>query len=807
MTLLLPWLLGSLSGVAAAGVITPLYEGALVADGARSFTVELSAGVGTGKDRLKVKTDQAQVIAAEVTADGRIRVTLIPNAVTAPGDLALEVKLRGSRTIDEVVSLPVVPAPTGSLALTLDPPQLAIGEGDVTVRVSPVGGEHLPEGARKVLLSASVGTVSEPVYDGSDWVARYTPPSGLSSSVAAALVATDLTAPEQVVGAAVLPISPRRGEPFAPDSGADSAVVFAPLPDGAGIPSDTDRTAWLYVAGPDGAPTAGALTQGLTVGGPGRTRAEEVGDGWYRVRYQAPALGESWSVNARMGGASDALTGEAVSGLPTLAMSADVDELTGKGQTVTITLRAKDAGGAALPGLKTELQATGATAQSYLQDAGDGSYTQTFWVAAGTEEVLVSATPPVAPSGLPPARVLLWTDFDGLPADGRSTGRVRVIAEDALGLPVPNISVKLAVPMGDGSLPPTAETGKAGIASVDYAAGKAAGTSVLEARAGEVEGRALAWQSAVPIARAGDTATLARVDQWRGATPTLALRTPQPEVVAAPVAAAPAATTATTAAATTAAPTAAAPAATAAPATTAPPDTATTSPGGVFTGGSDLDPMVVLRLGLLNQGLSYTMVAPGATTVPEDTAYAKSLPTGVFGVAASGEFWIGGGDIGLEGRAQAGSYDLGGEVATEDNVNAYLFGVRYRYSLSESVRVYGGLGLSSFHTVFFRYEDSENAESSSPTLVKYPLLGGRTAAGLTWTSGPFTARGEVSVTWVPYPVDRSLGLGLDYAIMDPWLVGVGFDINRRTLDLEVGDDAATLGETRAALTLQGGVRF
>jgi len=795
--LLLPWLLSSLSGPAAAGVITPLYEGALVADGTRAFTVELSAGVGDGKDRLKVKTEQAEVLAAELTTDGRIRVTLVPLAISEPGALNLEVRIRGSRTVDEVVSLPVVPSPAGRLALTLDPPQLAIGEGDVTVRISPVGGEHLPEGARRVLLSASVGDVSEPVYDGSDWVARYTPPSGLSTSVAAALVATDLTAPEQVVGAAVLPISPRRGEPFAPDSAADGAVVFAPLPDGAGIPSDTDRSAWLYVTGPDGAPKLGALDQGLTVGGPGRTRSEEVGDGWYRVRYQAPALGESWSVNARLGGASDALTGTAVRGLPTLSMSADIDELTGDGQTLTITLRAKDAGGAALPGLKTELNATGATAQTYLQDAGDGSYTQRFWVGAGTDEVLISATPPVEPSGLPPTRVLLWTDFAGLPADGRSTGRVRVIAEDAFGLPVPGVSVKLAVPLGDGSLPPTAETGKAGIASVDYAAGTAGGASVLEARAGEVSGQALAWQSTGPIARVGDEATLARVDQWRGATPTLTLRTAQAAApVAAPVAAAPVAAAPTTAPVT-------APAVAAAPTTTAAPsDTATASPGG-----SDLDPMVVIRLGLLDQGLSYTMVAPGATTVPEDTAYAKSLPSGVIGFAASAEYWVNSGDIGIEGRVLAGNYDLGGEVTTEDNVNAYLIGARYRMSLSDSVRVHGGLGFHSFHTVFFRYEDSETADAGAPTLVTYPLRGARTAVGLSWTGGPVTARGEVSATFVPWPVDRSLGLGVDYAVMDPLLISAGLDISRRTLDLTVGDDAAELGETRAGLTLQGGVRF
>jgi hypothetical protein len=797
------WL--SLSPAAAAGTIVPLFEGDVVADGARQVAVELwIPGISAG-DRVKVKSADAQVIAVQQGEGGRTWVTLLPASKPAGGALSLEVKVRGGVSLDEVVEVPVAAAPRGALSIALEPAAIALGEGTVTVRVSP-GEGHLPPADRPVALDASVGSLSDPVFDGSAWVARYTPPAGLSEPVAALITASDLTAPEQVVGAVTLPISTSRGKAFAPvDDGAQ--LGFAPLPAGLKVPAETDRVAWLYASAPDGSPLTGAAD--LTVSGPGQPRVEEAGGGWYRVRYEAPQKGRDWTLSARMGAASDTLAGRSVAGLPRITLAADAEALSGQGQQLTLTLRAKDPTGAALTGLKTTLEASGAAASTYLADKGDGSYTQTFWVNPGVSEVQLYATPSIETSALPPARLVVWSDTATLPADGASSGRIRVVAEDAFGLPVANTRLGLAVPVGDGSLPPEVSTGAVGVATATYTAGREVGACRVEARLGDLRGGGLAWQGAAPVADTGDPQLAARVDAWRQATPALRLVNPEALAAAATAAAteatggAPASSTASSTASDTASATgdAAADAADAAPAR---------SGGGLsLPSSSGEHPLARLRLGGLSQSLDYSLVAANdATSLPANTSYSLPLTSGVLGLSVSGEFWPDRGRLGADARLVVGSYDLGGEADSQDTINTAMLGARGRLGADGPADAYAGAWLHSFHTVIFRYAETEDLEAGTPDMITYPRVGLRTAIGGTYDLGVVGLRAELGASWAPYPVERSLGLLVDYTgLHDLWMISAGWEGAWRSMSLVIGEDDASLSESRGALTVQAGLRY
>ena len=761
--------------LALAGQLTPLHEGPIPGDGTSTVTLLVHAPGARMGDKLKVRSNTVVVESAEVLPYDRLRFSFIPPEVSQPEDLSFDVKIKGDGIdTEESISVPLVPQVSGALSLNMDPPLTASGGAEVTIRASFQGNPHLEPEAREVAFSASAGTMSAPTFDGTSWVARYTPPADLDEPVAAVITAIDLSAPEQIIGGGTLPVSVTRsksfledpgsenvlkagGKDYGPitagadgkfsvdleltpglnslsltttsggtprtrevslDNGATAQIAFAPLPEGVVLPAGEPRTAWLYAADAAGAPRVSA---GVTVEGPGRTRVEDAGEGWYRVGFQ-PEAGQDWTLTATLDGESVSLSGVGAGPLPNLALTPESELLSGDEETLTVRLRAKDDEGTALPGLALNLRAAGAAPpkqKGELVDGEDGTYERPFEVEDDTAAVLLFASPSPAPSSLPPVQLRIWSALDELPSDGSNIGRVWVVAEDAYGQPVPGVEVGLAVPYGDGSLPPKVTTGDDGMGYAAFTAGTATTPTILRARAGSLQAAGLLWQGVPrPEALPGSPAVVAEADKWRGATPAVRVgRVPlkafdptEPAVLAAQSAAN---------------------------------DPASAAPA--------VEPdelsMLEVRLSGLYLSYTYSAVAEDEEELTDPTAaFGGGGATPIFGAGAEAEYFYDRWFVGVDARARFGSYAVAtGDDTFNDSLNRWYIGARGRWPIPtlEFLRPELGFGYQGSNALVFVFTDDTR---TTRDIANDSFSGWRTSLGLAADAGPVEISAEGATT-------------------------------------------------------------
>ncbi len=557
--------------------VTLVPTGPLVADGSTQATIRLYVDSGA---KVRVKADSGKLGAVTQSPDGVVTVLYTPPAVTAARTYQLRVTGGGE---DVTVDVPVVPATRGSLELVFDPPVLP-ATGTATVRITPDGASAVPADARRFLVSASSGTIDAPMPAGDGtWVARYTPPKGLSTPLPVVITAADAAAPDRVWGHALLPVTVRRSvsvdakpgtsnvllvggrtygpfpaaptgkvafeveldprQPTArlrsvnPDTSTDERevplpqgppqIVFVPSAPGAPAQPDLAVSVRFVAVESDGdAITADPPRVSASRGTLAQPLNED--EGW-RAVFTPPAQSGEAILSAEIPGAKADRRVAVSASVPTVTLVTQPEVLPKGATSFKVVARVKDAAGQAVVGRAPTFSVTGATISGTPKDNKDGTYTAMFSVASSATQVRVGATPAVDGTGQAPVRLVAWAAEPLVAANGVDAVTITVVPVDAWGVAVKGVQLRAGVPKGDGSVPATVTTDANGVARVVYTAGKTAGMTSVRVEGAGLVAEVPLWQSAggafPTLQPGGDEALDALRSRWQSAAPqTLVLR-------------------------------------------------------------------------------------------------------------------------------------------------------------------------------------------------------------------------------------------------------------------------------------------
>lgn len=571
LSTLLLWMNSAWAGV----VLVPTAP--LVADGLTTSTVRLYVEGGAAA-KAKIKPDSGKIGPVVSGADGVITFAFTPSAATAAGSVNFKVTVNGE---DTMVAIPVIPSNTGRLTITVDPPVLS-ASSTATIRIQPLSAGPVSADGRSFKVVASAGTVDAlSPSAGGTWVAHYTPPKGLTKPMTVVLSAGDAAAPESVWGVTTLPIVSRRSISLDVLAGSSNVLVagdrtYGPViaapsgkvafdvdldprqpraqltsvnPDTSRVQKDVDLpdvsgvdVAWLAgrtsvpagvtidlrlgTSSAGGMSTANApalTTTGGTLGAPVADAESFV------VKFTAPATLGDVTLSATIGDRKADLKVHVIAAPGSMTIVTDPVEIAAKGTSAVVTARVKDGAGAATVGRAPFLYAEGGVVGA-LKDNKDGSYTGTVKLTSTSTNLLrVWGIPSLEATGLAPSLLVIWPATSTVAANGTDAVALTVLALDAYGLPVPNVTIRLSVPHGDGSLPPELKTDAHGLGRTTFRAGKVAGLVSLRA-----EGAGL-WTEAPIVQASGPSPVIpvggppdidAQLERWRGAAPeTVAIRT------------------------------------------------------------------------------------------------------------------------------------------------------------------------------------------------------------------------------------------------------------------------------------------
>ncbi|MCK6524647.1 Ig-like domain-containing protein, partial [Myxococcota bacterium] len=572
-------LLSLSASMAWAGEVRLLNEAPLLADGAGELRVLLVVPGLQASDRVKLKTSEGTVTGFQQDGE-RLVVTVQPPQAYTEGTVRLTVSVRGAMKLDEDVLIPLHPPNKAQVGLSFSPDTWTAGQkGSVSVTLKPEGVHALPATARRYAVRASLGTVSalKANPDGS-FTATWTPPAKVTGPVNVVFTTTDLTAPDVVHGLGVLPVLMQRpqevsaapgsrntlvlGEkPYGPvDASADGKAKFTVLMDPRAPTATlqsvdatgrrTDTVVPLDVGGAPSltfAPLADAVPAGQPVklwvaalkadGTPwsdvpprieGLADPAVEGKGWFSYSATAPQTLGPWTVTAVMGDQKATLTLQVIDPPSVVTLTSSPRSLGEGAGEISVTATAKSAAGVALTQRPLVWSADGLTPVGAPKANGDGTVTQRYKVSASQQTARVIARLSLKPTGMPTARVVAWPLRPGVTADGQSAVELVVLTVDVWGMPVPNQTLTVTAPLGDGALAPTVKTDAQGLAVVRYRAGTQPGPARVRLDAGGVVGEVILWQTApgqdAPTLPAlGDALDLSALDLQQRGAPTLRL--------------------------------------------------------------------------------------------------------------------------------------------------------------------------------------------------------------------------------------------------------------------------------------------
>ncbi len=571
LSAMLIWMDSAFAGV----VLVPTAP--LVADGVTTSTVRLYVE-GGGGTKAKIKPDSGKIGPVVSGSDGVITFAFTPAAATAAGAVNFKVTLNGE---DTMIPVPVIPTNTGRVTITVDPPVVS-ASGSATIRIQPQSTGAIAADGRSFKVVASAGAIDALTpAGGGAWVAHYTPPKGLTKPMTVVISAGDAAAPDSVWGVTTLPIVSRRSVSFDALAGSSNVLVagdrtYGPViaapsgkvafdvdldprqprgqltsvnPDTSRVQKDVDLpdvsgvdVSWL--AGRTTLPTGATVdlrlgtssAGGMSTANPptvtatnGTLSAPAVDAESFVVKFTAPVTPGDVVLTAAIGDRKTGLTMHVVAAPGSMTLVTEPAEIAVKSTSMAVTARIKDGAGAAVVGRTPFLYADGGVIGA-LKDNKDGSYTATVKLTSATTNLLrVWGIPSLEATGLAPVRLVILPSTSTVAANGTDAVSLTVLALDAYGLPVPNVTVRLSVPHGDGSLPPEVKTDAHGLGRTTFRAGKVAGLVSLRA-----EGAGL-WTEAPIVQASGPSPVIpvggppdidALLDRWRGAAPeTLVIRT------------------------------------------------------------------------------------------------------------------------------------------------------------------------------------------------------------------------------------------------------------------------------------------
>ncbi|MCP4915595.1 MAG: hypothetical protein GY913_01605 [Proteobacteria bacterium] len=572
-------MLFTLLSTAFAGDIELLPMGPLIADGETPATIQLAVSGAMPGDKVKLKPFEGTASGGAVTAPGVVSFSyLAPRRYDADGS-KLRVIVKGDGvSADETVTIPVLPEPKSTLELSFDQDGWTVGDkGTVTVTVKHAGQHPLPDSARTLDLEATSGRLGKLTQaDDGSWTTTWTPPTGVKVPTNVLFTATDLTTPDDVVGLGFFPLFVQKEQTVKASKGSQNVLVigqnqYGPVTAGdddtvkvdalldpritEGMLQSVDETGYrsdtrvdlelgspqsmAFAPLPDFVPTGrdvrvhvalleanGEAWSGAAPKLDGKD-AESLGKGWYAFDVTTPAEPGSWKLAVTADGDLSAERSvKVLDAVPSVSVSSDPAALTKGVNTFAVTAHLKDAGGTALIKRYPVFSHDGVSLVAKARDNGDGTYTAKYKMSTSGETGSVSVHAGPKGTGLPVARLVMWPLESSVAADGSSTTAIAIVAEDAYGMPVPNVEVSLTTPIGDGAMVPTAKTDKFGFASVSYRAGSAVGPAGVVADANGVMGATILFQhptdgSPVGVEAAGSEADLTRAAFWRAARPTI----------------------------------------------------------------------------------------------------------------------------------------------------------------------------------------------------------------------------------------------------------------------------------------------
>lgn len=867
-----------LAPAALAGSLVP--SPPLVGDGYTSARLLVLTDIPGAK--LKVKPERGRV-GTVTPVDGGYAVDYLPPLVSDATSFGLTVTIKapGYKEVVEA-RVDVVPGFTSGFELEFGAEVVAPGQ-TASVKVRPTGRTPQQDSERRPLIRVSQGEVTALVPSGDGtWVARYTPPAEIDRPFQAAFFTADAAAPDRVQGLAALPVTMRQsvtfdappdsnnillvaGEEFGPIKASpagkvafelplhpahaegtlrsvtpdgqrsDSSVplpvevlpslVLSPLPDSA--PAGHSVPVFVYGVQGDGSPMDAEQisfhsTKGQVTG------LELVSDGLGRTTWTLPSEGES-TLTAAHGESSTAHTMTTLGGHVTLGLSSDPTWLEGKAREFSITARVKDNKGTALVGRMPRITVENAAPVGKPLDNEDGTYTWKYKRDYKAEWARVTAWPDLQPTGLPPARLVVFPVQPTVQGNGNDTVDLIVVAEDAMGMPVPGVDLTLAVPRGDGSLPPKGSTGEHGVARIPYRAGISPGVITVSVSGAGLRSDTILWQGGQGIPRPNLVATgskpnLEALERWKGAFPAVTIGNQDPDE--APPPAEPTAPPGLTMPGSFAAgPTVPA---TPQPATQNPPGyqpPAYQAPGrqrssqqptgrqrtskpGMITPTSQ-HKRARLRAGLADTPFSYAAEVDGeAEDYAPRASFAVSPWFGAVGIDPQAQVWFGQSkEWGADVSARVGVYSVRvGDDAYFDLPLDIQAGARYRFFDSGGIfSAYGGLSFQYVTAMIFAYS---NQAKTAAELVTYPIIGGRLAAGMMFERNDLLVEVELAETLAPWPVVSRADVVVDIPLgTSPICLYAGTAFEYRSLRFQVDDGDAKMGvkqtggEIRVGITL------
>ena len=543
----------------------------LVGDGATVHTLQVQSDDPAAK--LKVKALDGRIL-ERLKVPGGLVLRYVAPPTSTETVASFEIKVTGTEDENEAGThtreLVVQPPAAGAFTFSFSADHAVPGQ-PVELTVTPV----LPTtgaGARDLALRTSAGELSGWSGDGSTWTATWTPPADLDHPSWAVFAVADRNHPDLDASATVLPVhvdvevqspavdgatgvlevggqdytatasggqltfsvpglspalqtgrltvespdqKPVRSELALPGDPQPPAVL-SPLP-AAKVPTGTPVPMALYAAARDGSWTVpevswggeGTLIAGsaLTIGAAGPVFVDV-------IALETGAV----TASALLPQGELSQTFDAIDGPVDVALALDPVSFPHDGRAVTVISRQTDHQGKPAS-RRLVVDATDAQLWMNPTSQGDGVHHTRFGVDKGANTSRITAWTTLSATGLPARHLLVLPASRTAQANGADTVRVVLLLTDGLGQPIPNQEFALAVPVGDGFLPPSVKSDRYGIAVVDFTAGREEGLVNLEVRTdGFVSGAGL-WQvgpsSPPPIEVTGSPAAIELAGRWQ----------------------------------------------------------------------------------------------------------------------------------------------------------------------------------------------------------------------------------------------------------------------------------------------------
>lgn len=842
----------------------------LVGDGATPATLQLLAPPGT---RLKIIPDQG-TIQEFAPVDGGHRIVWIPPVVGEPTTLGLSVRVRGAGVREDMrIEATVVPSWTGGFSIVSDPSTVAAGES-ATLKVRPSSPGPL-DGQRRLKIAVSEGTLGDmvPSGDGS-WAVRYTAPaaSRLKAPIRPVFVVVDEASPFTFVDTEVVPVTVKKS--ISLEAPADSMNVlriadreYGPTKAGPSgsvsfqVDLHPDRTTGTLTSSVGGTPTVttpklpvevvhalvvaplpqrvgGGTTLGVPFacrapGGqicaPGDVKVEVSGGKTAAIESRGELLVVPWTVpdtgtatiTVKAGDGSATARVSMVPSPNTLTLSSDPPKLTDDTLVAKITARAKDPAGKGVIGRIPEFAVQGGRIVRRTTDNKDGTYTSTWKLNSGEGWLEAAAWPRLTGTGLAAQRLVAWPSVDAVNADGATEISLFVVAEDAAGMPVPNVKLELAVPQGDGAVAPSVTTDRYGVARITYKVGVEPGLVELDIGGAGLTTTTRLWQTGdgAPhpgLLQVGSNPDLEAIQRWQGRVAHLYIpKTEAPVVAAAPVTSTPAVVPGTTPATPT--PATPTPATPSTPTAATPVSPGATKPGGGGGGGGGIGggggggaAMTGYKTARLRGALFNTVSAYGSNLVGEGAdrfAPEASYSTiGQPGMHLAAEVWAGNGKpLGFDVRLQASAVRLG--LGTEKPIFVpfdFEAGGRYRFKDNGTWSGYGSLGFAHVTELAFEYTGPARV-SAKP--ARFSVMGLGAGGGIRGEWGAKMFEVDLHTLWGPGPSVARLELRSDLPVAEPLLLhlAVGGEGRMSRWKPDEDNDDIKIRTRRAGLNIRAGV--